>query len=564
MRFFFFCFLLSTSFWAQNNYPKDYFSPPLDIPMQLSGNFGELRPNHFHAGFDFKTQQKEGLKVYAAAEGYVSRIKISTFGNGKTIYITHPNGYTSVYAHLQKAVGPIQDFITKTHYKEQAFEIEMYLKPGEIPIKKGEWIAISGNTGASEGPHLHFEIRDSKTEYIINPMFFGFNSAIKDTKKPSLSGLYVYPLSSGTVVNKSQRPILLNYSLQKDGTFLADKVVANGSIGFGIIADDYDDVSFNKNGVYAVESFINGQPSFGYRFDTYSFDDMRYVNALIDYAKYKKTQQRVQKLFMKNKYSLAFIRTDETKGQITPTPNLDEVYRVEVADFFGNKTIVTVPVQYDTTLPIVPSEPVVSKYFVKATKDNIFEKDNALVVFPAGTFYDDFVMNFDVKNKVLYLHEDTVPAHTNFTITLTDGQLPKELREKTFIARVEGEQVSYNATYRKDSVFTTKVKTLGKYKLVSDTLAPKITLAKSIEGKWVSQEAIQLQISDTGSGIKTYNGYLNGKWVLFEYDTKTNTITHYFNNDLMLEGANELKVIVTDNVGNSTTFETQFFRSLKK
>ena len=155
MRFFFFYLLFCSTLFAQNNFPKDYFSTPLDIPMQLSGNFGELRPNHFHAGFDFKTQQKEGLKVYASAEGYVSRIKISTFGNGKTIYITHPNGYTSVYAHLQKAVGPIQNFITTTHYKEQSFEIEMYLKPGEIPIKKGEWIAISGNTGASEGPHLH-------------------------------------------------------------------------------------------------------------------------------------------------------------------------------------------------------------------------------------------------------------------------------------------------------------------------------------------------------------------------------------------------------------------------
>ncbi len=279
MRFLLFCILFCSTLLAQNNFPKDYFSPPLDIPMQLSGNFGELRPNHFHAGFDFKTQQKEGLKVYAAAEGYVSRIKISTFGNGKTIYITHPNGFTSVYAHLQKAVGAIQDFIIKSHYKEQAFEIEMYLKPGEIPIKKGEWIAISGNTGASEGPHLHFEIRDSKTEYIINPMLFGFDSGFKDTKKPLLSGLYVYPLGRKTTVNQSQRPILLNYSLQKDGTFLSDKVVANGPIGFGIIANDYDDVSFNKNGVYSVTSFLNGQPSFGYQFDTYSFDDMRYVNA---------------------------------------------------------------------------------------------------------------------------------------------------------------------------------------------------------------------------------------------------------------------------------------------
>ena len=560
MRFFLFYLLFCSTLFAQNNFPKDYFSPPLDIPMQLSGNFGELRPNHFHAGFDFKTQQKEGLKVYASAEGYVSRIKISTFGNGKTIYITHPNGYTSVYAHLQKAVGPIQDFITTTHYKEQSFEIEMYLKPGEIPIKKGEWIAVSGNTGASEGPHLHYEIRDSKTEFIINPMLFGFDSGFRDTKKPVISGLYVYPLFSSTV-NTSKRPILLNTALQKDGTYLADKVLANGPIGFGIIANDYDDVSFNKNGVYSVNSFLNGQPKFGYQFDTHSFDDMRYVNAMIDYAKYKKTGQRVQKLFMKNKYDLAFIATDETKGQITPTPNLDNVYRIEVADFFGNKSEITVPIQYDSSVALIPAEPVVSNYFLVANKDNIFEKENASVFFPAGTFYDDFALNFDVRDKILYLHDDSVPAHSNFTISLTDTTLSKELQEKTFIARLDGEQINYNSTFRKDSDFSAKVKTLGKYKLVTDTLAPKVSIAKPIEGKWVSQDAIQLQISDLGSGIKTYNGFLNGQWVLFEYDNKTRTITHYFNDDFLQNGANELKVIVTDAMGNSTTFETHFFRN---
>ena len=560
MRFFLFYLLFCSTLFAQNNFPKDYFSPPLDIPMQLSGNFGELRPNHFHAGFDFKTQQKEGLKVYASAEGYVSRIKISTFGNGKTIYITHPNGYTSVYAHLQNAVGPIQNFITTTHYKEQSFEIEMYLKPGEIPIKKGEWIAVSGNTGASEGPHLHYEIRDSKTEFVINPMLFGFDSGFRDTKKPVISGLYVYPLFSSTV-NTSKRPILLNTALQKDGTYLADKVLANGPIGFGIIANDYDDVSFNKNGVYSVNSFLNGQPKFGYQFDTHSFDDMRYVNALIDYAKYKKTGQRVQKLFMKNKFDLAFISTDETKGQMTPTPNLDDVYRIEVADFFGNKSVITIPIQYDSSVALIPAELVVSNYYLVANKDNIFEKENASVFFPAGTFYDDFALNFDVRDKTLYLHDDSVPAHSNFTISLTDNALSKELQEKTFIARLDGEQINYNSTFRKDSVFSAKVKTLGKYKLVTDTLAPKVSIAKPIEGKWVSQDAIRLQISDLGSGIKTYNGFLNGQWVLFEYDNKTRTITHYFNDDFLLNGANELKVIVTDAMGNSTTFETHFFRN---
>ncbi len=267
---------------------------------------------------------------------------------------------------------------------------------------------------------------------------------------------------------------------------------------------------------------------------------------------------------MENKYGLPFIKTDEAKGQITPILNLDALYRIEAADFFGNTTVVTVPIQYDSNSIVVPAEPIVSKYFIQANKDNVFEKENTTVFFPAGTFYDDFALNIDVKNKVLYLHDDTVPAHTNFTITITDSQFSKEQREKMFIGRLEGDQISYNSTYQKDSVFSAKVKTLGKYKLVSDTMAPKVFMVKPIEGKWVTQDSIQLQISDVSSGIKFYNGYLNGKWVLFEYDNKTNKITHTFNDEFLLEGVNELKVIVIDNVGNSTTFETRFFRSLKK
>jgi hypothetical protein len=563
MKSLFFSLLIFSSVWAQPNFPKDYFSPPLDIPMQLSGNFGELRPNHFHAGFDFKTMQKEGLNVYASADGYVSRIKISTFGNGKTLYISHPNGYTTVYAHLQKAVGSIQELITKTQYKEQSFEIEIFLKPGELPIKKGQIIGLSGNTGASEGPHLHFEIRDSKTEYIINPLLFGFDKELKDVSKPKISGLFAYPIGFNTVVNKAKRPILLNLSLQKDGSYISDKVNANGTIGFGIIADDYDDVSRNKNGIYKVQAVYNGLNSFGYQFDTYSFDDMRYVNALIDYSKYKKTHQRVQKLFMKNKYSLNFIQMDVNKGQITPTRNFDALYRIEVSDFFDNKTIVNIPIQYDLTPPVISAEPLVSKYFIKSNKDNIFEKDTFSVFFPAGTFYDDFDLNFDVKNNVLYLHDDIVPAHTNFTISITNSNLSKEQRVKAFIGRIEGEDINYNSTFRKDSVFIAKVKTLGKYKLVLDTIAPKISILKPIEGKWVSSDTLQLRISDKLAGVKSYNGYLNGKWALFEYDNKTQKLTHHFKDGIVKEGANELKVVVIDNVGNSTTFETRFFRSLK-
>jgi hypothetical protein len=556
----FFCSLA----FGQKEYPKDYFRSPLDIPMQLAGNFGELRPNHFHAGFDFRTMQREGLNIYAVADGYVSRIKISTFGNGKTLYVTHHNGYTSVYGHLQKMVGNIEDFVKSNHYKEKSFELELFLKPGQLEVKKGQIIALSGNTGGSEGPHLHFEFRDNITENIINPLLFGFDKMLKDTKKPMLSGVYVYPLDLSTTVNQSKRPLLLNLKLQKDGNYLSDKVLANGKIGFGIQVSDFDDVSFSSNGVYKVQSFFNGTPNFGYQFDTYSFDEMRYINALIDYPRYKKTNQRVQKLFMNPPFNLSIIKADESNGVLSITPNLESIYRIEISDFYGNKMAVSIPIKQDVQSTIVNQEPVISKYFVKAKKDAIFEKDNMSVSFPAGTFYEDFNFNFDVKNNVLSLHDNTVPAHSNFTITIEDAKHTEVQREKLYIATLDGAKVTYNPTYRKEAVFTTKVKTLGKYALVLDTIAPKILIPKPIEGKWLNDKKnIQLTISDSQSGIKSYNGYLNGNWVLFEYESKTKKITHNFNDGRVAEGANDLKLVVIDNVGNSTIFETRFFRSQK-
>ncbi|MET3031710.1 M23 family metallopeptidase [Flavobacterium johnsoniae] len=559
MRFSVLTLLICNFIFAQTQYPKDYFRPPLDIPMQLSGNFGELRPNHFHAGFDLKTNQREGLNVYAVADGYVSRIKISTFGNGKCIYVTHPNGYTSVYGHLQTPVGPILDYVKKTHYKEKAYEIEMFPKPNELPVTKGQLIGLSGNTGSSEGPHLHFEIRDSKTEFVINPIFFGFDKNIKDTKKPTLSSLYVYPLDNATV-NQSKQPLLVNMTLQKDGTYLAGKVKTNGKIGFGINAVDTDDVSFNKNGVFNVSTFLNGNQNYNYQFNTYSFDEMRYINAFIDYPRYKKTSQRVQKLFMKTPFALSIIKTDSLRGIVSAEPNLASSYKIEVSDYFGNQNSITVPIEYDTATPLVQAEPSTSKYFVKYNRDTNFEKGNMSVFFPAGTFYEDFNMNFDVRNNKVYIHDDTVPVHSNFTITIKDTLYPESLRDKLYI----GKGTSYTGTIRKGDVFTAKAKILGTYGLVLDTIPPVIKITKPVEGKWISdQKKIEFTIGDSLSGIKSYNGYLNGSWVLFEYENKNRKITHTFDDQYLTEGENFLKIEVVDNVGNSTIFETHFFRSQK-
>ncbi|HQK40519.1 MAG TPA: M23 family peptidase, partial [Flavobacterium alvei] len=279
---------------------------------------------------------------------------------------------------------------------------------------------------------------------------------------------------------------------------------------------------------------------------------------------YKKTQQRVQKLFMNTPYNLSFIKSDATNGVLVTQPNLTSQYRIEVSDFYGNRTQVTIPIVNDNLPVIIAKEPV-SKYRVKAKNESNFSKENMSVFFPANTFYEDFNLNFDVKNDTLFLHTDIVPAHTNFTIEMEDHKFSETQKDKLFIGSLGSSKIGYNYTFRKGDVFSTKVKTLGKYALVLDVIPPKISIAKPIEGKWLTNNKyIQFTIADDLSGIKSYNGYLNGKWILFEYDNKTKKIIHNFSDGIVAEGANELKIIVVDNCGNSTIFETQFFRSQKQ
>jgi murein DD-endopeptidase MepM/ murein hydrolase activator NlpD len=530
--------------------------------MQLAGNFGELRPNHFHAGFDFKTQQKEGLPIFAAGDGYVSRIKISAYGYGKAIYVTHPNGYTTVYGHLQKAHGVIQDYIKKEHYKQQSFEIELFPTPTEIPVKRADTIALSGNTGGSEGPHLHFEIRDSLSEKTINPLFFGFDKFMADTKKPLVSSILVYPIDSTSIANQSSRPIVLNLSLQKDGNYIAEKVFAKGNIGFGIICSDFDDVSYNANGVYKVETFSNGASTFGYQFDALVFDEGRYINALIDFPRYKQTKQRVQKLFMKVPFSLSNIDAKGTSGIIEVLPNFSQLYRIEVSDYTGNKVVISIPIEYAVQTSQVSDGMVKTPYFLRAATDNIYEKDDMEVFFPAHTFYDDFYVKFDVKDKIMTVHDDFIPVHSNFRVRIKDTTVVNT--DKTFIASIDGGRKKYNSTKYSNKAFSTYTKNLGQFVLALDTIAPKIVSTKAIQGKLLKDRYLVFKITDDLSGIKTFNGYINEKWVLFEYDAKTNRIIYEVNDNEILERKNDLKLIVSDNLGNSAIFETSFFRSQPK
>lgn len=547
---------------AQNPYPQDYFRSPMDLPVHPSGTFGELRGNHFHAGLDFRTQQKEGFPIYAVADGYVSRIKVSSYGYGTVLYIDHPNGYTSVYAHLQKYAPKIDEYVRARQYEKQTFDIELMPKAGELPVVKGEMVALSGNSGSSGGPHLHFEYRDTKTEAIINPLLFGLDKKMKDDKAPSVHGVMAYPLSEDAVVNGSKKPVLINLKLQKDGTYLADKIDARGKVGFSVNTSDKSTGSYGNNGVYKVETFYNGSPGFRYEFSKFQFDESRYINYFIDYAHFYRTGQRFQKLFIKNPYPLTLINGNTSNGQFDVVPGDTKNYRIEVSDYHGNKTIVNGSIVFSDAPATITETKHVTPYFVKAENDHNYTKNNVSVFIPAKAFYEDFYMDFDVKDSVLYLHNPSVPVHTSITISFDISHLPKDVLQKTFIAGFNGNRIAYNNSYMEEGRLTAKVRGLGNFKLAQDNTPPKIFDIDFPTGKWLSErQTFNVKISDDLSGIATFDAWLNGKWILMHYDHKKRRLFHNFSDGIVSDGRNDLKITVTDNVGNSTTFETHFFRT---
>lgn len=549
-------FLFTTAIlFAQ--YPKDYFRSPLDIPINLSGTFGELRTNHFHSGLDIRTNNVEGLPVYAAADGYVSRIKVSVFGYGKAIYITHPNGYTSVYGHLQKYEGKIEEYIKNLQYKEKNYEVETYLYPTVFPVKKGDIIAYSGNSGGSAGPHLHFEFRDTYTERIINPMAFGMNRLIRDDKAPEVSSVMVYPMNDSTMVNKSNAPIALTLLKQPDGSYLSNKVYTNGVVGFAI--NSYDQLTniYNKNGVYKVQAFLNGTPHFGYQFDTFAFDESRHINYFIDFRKFKLLKQRYQKLFSKVPYPLSLVQENKKMNGVQVKKNNSYNYKIEVSDYHGNKTIVNIPLEYKDE-PLLPQTSK-GKYFIKAKNDYNFEFETASVYFPPNLFYENCFLNIEETNGVLLMDSNYEAMQSAMTISFDISKLSEEEQKKAFIAGINGYQLEYNSSFRKGNTLSAKIKSFGKFKVALDTIPPRVFNPNFVEGSNVSKlNTLTISITDMLSGIDSFNAYLNDEWILMEYDYKTKKITHNISDGKIKSGLNAFKLIVTDKLNNNTIFTSNF------
>lgn len=552
--------LVFFSLLAQDKYPQNAFRPPLDIPLVLSGTFGELRSNHFHGGIDIKTEQRQGLPVYAIADGTVTRIKVSLYGYGKALYVAHPNGYTSVYAHLQKYGPKIQEYIKKVQYDKRRYEVEVFPEFGEIEVKKGDIIAYTGNTGGSSGPHLHFEIRNSVTEKPTNPLLYGLE--VRDATNPELVGLYGYPLSKGSHINQSGEMIQLNFTRQSNGTFLADKVTALGTIGFGFNGFDRQDMAANKNGVFSVTQKVNGKVHSQYDFESFSYAETRYINTLIDYPYYKKYRRRIQKVFKEPYNKLSIYNELYLDGKLLVQDGLSYNVELLIEDIEGNETKVIIPVEGKKEEVLIPKKVDSTNTFLRAAIPNSFDLGIAKVYFPKGTFYQDFYIELKEGRDTISIHHDWIAAHRNFTLTFDVSKYLPEERKQLFIANLnENLEPRYSRTYKKGNTFTTRTRNLGKYTLAKDSIAPKINPRNFKPGKWLNNYSyLSLTISDDLSGINSYNAYLNGKWILMEYEPKKRTITYNFDDKIVEDTQCNLKVVVTDNVGNTTTFEETFYR----
>jgi len=560
MKYSFLILLFIQLGFSQAEYPKDFFRNPLDIPLILAGNFAELRSNHFHSGLDIKTDNHEGLNVYSVGDGYVSRIKVSFFGYGKAIYITHPNGYTSVYGHLKKFSPKIEAYIKQLQYQKESYEVEVFPEPNEFPIVKSELIALSGNTGGSTAPHLHFEIRDN-VERPINPMLFGLD--IKDTRAPFVSKIYAYAKDENSLVNHSNTKIELRLIPDKKGNYTAEKVEAFGTIGFGISSNDKQDLAPNNNGLYNIQTFFNGNKSLEVDFRRFSFDESKHINRFIDYELYKTKKTSIQKLFVEKGNPLSLFKDVENDGYINVEDSTSSVYKIRIQDFKGNETWITIPIVGKKPEKTLTTENVRPDYFVVANQTTNFQKDKVSVYIPANTFYDDTYLDFDVKSDTLKLDKDIVPLQNNYSIYYDISNYKEEDKSKLYIAELRGyyKRPNYIYTNRKGDSLVGRTNTLGTFTLETDNVKPKITPVNFSNDKWISKEQfLKVKISDDQSGISNYRATINGKWILMEYEYKTDMLTYDFDDKVISETKNNLKLIVTDNVGNSSTFEATFFR----
>ncbi|SKB29024.1 Peptidase family M23 [Parapedobacter luteus] len=553
-------FLVHVSVKAQNpiiknrEYPQGYFRSPLDIPPQASGTFGELRSTHFHAGDDYRTQQRVGLPLFAVAEGYVARVRVQIGGGGNSVYINHPNGFTSVYLHMHEFNAQLAAIVKAKQYELQRFDVDISLEEAVVPVRKGDRIGLAGNTGSSQGPHLHFEIRDTKKEAPLNPQLFGLK--FPDNLAPLIRGITVYDLADEPFSEHTPRRHL---SLQS-----AQVLPVNGRFGVGInTVDRHNGTSFN-NGVYSIELLLDGRPVSTVLFEELSFATSGTIHSYIDYPYYILKKTRIQKSFKDPNNPINIFHFLEGDGSITLTDNQEHTLTYRVRDVHGNTSTHTFKVRNTPSYtPVRQRAPGTAMF--SFDRENRFSAENAEVIIPQNALYDHLHFSYHQGSRpnggysmMQHIHNRFIPLRDSYELKIkADSTLTDALKAKAIIVNAEGN--SHGGNFE-DGWVRTKTRSFGGFYIAIDTLPPTIQPQNISEGKnMAATNRINFKISDNLSGIQSFNGYIDDHWVLMEYDPKSRSLWHTLESDLQ-KGKHRFRLEVVDWKDNKQVYEVNFIR----
>ncbi len=567
LRYFFVSIFIICNIFASSQQP--YYTNPVKIPMLLSGSFGELRNNHFHSGIDIKTQGKINIPVYAVAEGYISRIVVSPTGYGRAVYITHDNGTSSVYGHLNLFRPDIEAYVKKIQYKNKSFKIDVPVIPGIFDLKKNEMFAMSGNSGSSQAPHLHFELRNTRSENPVNPLKLGF--FVKDTTPPKIMGLQITPITDDSHVNYSINKVIYDVELV-DGLYRLKNnipIPVYGQIGFAIESNDYFDETQNKCGIVSMELVIDDVVYSVFEINRFSFDESRKINSYIDYEEFSKSKRKFQRMWLEPCAGLSNYQYTENNGIFDPGIGSLHDVKIILKDSYKNTSVLEF--QIESKYREVRRKKLDYTKLFKCGQRNSYSNEDFSIILPKDALYNNLEflhIKTDSDDKyysaIHSIHNESAPLHKRADIKLRTKNTDNLDTKKLLLVKIDpttGKISAAGGNY-KDGWINSGISSFGDYAVGIDTIPPQIkSLSISAEQTLTDNDYLKFKISDDLAGIAKIEGLLNGEWALFEYDAKNDLITHYFDDKRFeLNKQHQFKLTVTDYSGNSSVYEVSFFR----